>query len=377
MNKKEISEIRRRMAYDKNNFGKIYGCYVNGNKDIISYIEETPSVMPQSESERYMDLFKKVFSGTIGKNIIDIEFETKQVAGSDEHKFLMDLRDSSLKDADLRNKLYDRIIPNVNFGDKNFVILLGYDKYDVPYKGKDELSIDDASETVFEYFVCCVCPVNDSKTELGYEAEEKTFRNCTSAQTVCPPQIGFMFPSFDDRASNIYDVMMYTKDSTETPQKLIDELFKTVPPMSAGEQKETFKNVLAESLDNECSFDVVQSVHEKFCERIAEYKESKNPEPLKLSGKEVEQILSESGVDEEKIESFQSECKEQFGEDFSINPGNVVETKKMNIETPEMKISVPTEFSSLVETRVIDGKKYILIPADGGVLINGLNVKID
>lgn len=377
MNKKEISEIRRRMAYDKNNFGKIYGCYVNGNKDIISYIEESPLTMPQTETEKYMDLFRKVFSGTIGKNILDIEFETKQVADSEEHRFLMDLRKSGLKEKDLRERLYEKIISTVSFEDKNFLILLGYDKYDVPFKGKDDLSIDDASETMFDYFVCCVCPVNDSKTELGYEADEKTFRNCTSAQTVCPPQLGFMFPCFDDRQTNIYDVMLYTKDSSETPQKLIDELFKTVSPMSAGEQKETFKTVMAEALDNQCSFDVVQSVHEKLCERIAEHKESKDPNPLQLSGREVESILSSSGVDEDKIESFHSECTEQFGDNFSINPGNIVDAKRVSIETPEVKITVPTEFSSLVETRTIEGRKYILVPADGGVLINGLNVKID
>ena len=119
MNEKEIGEIRRRTRRDRSNMTSIYGCYVNGQKEIISEFRRSVGTMPENESEKYFTLLKKTLSGSIGKNLIDITFRTAQVAGSPEHKLLMDLRSSGLKDENMRLELYQKIIENVSF-DENF-----------------------------------------------------------------------------------------------------------------------------------------------------------------------------------------------------------------------------------------------------------------
>lgn len=374
MNQKEVNEIRRRLALDKNCISKVYGCFVNQIKEIIAYIDEPVAAMPQSEGERYMALFKKALSGSLGKNLIDIEFSTQQVMEGEEHQLLMDIR-RDIKNEELREKLYKKMIPAINL-DCNYIILLGADSYDVPFKGTDELSAEDASETVFSYFVCSVCPVNESKTELGYVIDESAFHNCTFPQTVAAPEMGFMFPSFDDRATNIYNALFYTKDTDMMQEEFIESVFKTEIPMSAGEQKATFQEVLTETLEEDCSFDVIQAVHEQICERIAEHKESKDPAPLDLSGREVGNILENSGVAKEKVEIFKEKVKKQFGEDKPLKPANIIDSKKFEVVTPQVKISVAPEYSYLVETKIIDGRKYIMIPADDGVEVNGVSVKV-
>ena len=374
MNQKEVNEIRRRLALDKNCISKVYGCFVNQTKEIIAYIDEPVAAMPQSEGERYMALFKKVLSGSIGKNLIDIEFSTQQVMESEEHQLLMELR-KDIKNEELREKLYKKMIPAINL-DCNYIILLGADSYDVPFKGTDELSVEDASETVFNYFVCSVCPVNESKTELGYVIDESAFHNCTFPQTVAAPEMGFLFPCFDDRATNIYNALFYTKDTDMMQEEFISSVFKTEIPMSAGEQKATFQEVLTETLEEDCSFDIIQAVHEQICERIVEHKESKNPAPLDLSGREVGDILENSGVAKEKVEIFKEKVKKQFGEDKPLKPANIIDTKKFEVLTPQVKISVAPEYSYLVETKIINGRKYIMIPADDGVEVNGVSVKV-
>lgn len=375
MNQKELNEIRRRLALDKNCMGKIYGCFVNQTKEIIAYIEEPVAAMPQSEGERYMALFKKALSGTLGKNLIDIEFATQQVMEGEEHKLLMDIR-ADIGNAELREKLYQKIIPAVNL-DCNYIILLGADRYDVPFKGTDELTVEDASETVFSYFVCSLCPVNESKTELGYVIDQSAFHNCTFPQTVAAPEMGFMFPCFDDRATNIYNALFYTKDTDMMQEEFISSVFKTEIPMSAGEQKMTFQEVLTETLEEDCSFEVIQSVHERICERIVEHKESKDPAPLDLSGREVGEILENSGVPKEKVEVFKEKVKKQFGEDKPLKPANIIDSKKFEVVTPQVKISVAPEYSYLLETQTINGRKYIMIPADETVEINGVSVKVE
>ena len=371
MTQKEIAELRRRFRPDKSAINHIYGCYVNGNREIISYLDEPLGIMPQEESEKYLSLLKKSLSGTQGKNLIDIVFSTQQVADSEEHRLLMALRDSQLKDGKARKAFYDRVIGTLDMDGGNYLLLMAYDAYDVPYKGKDGEMQADASDTVFSYVVCCICPVKDGKPELGFFAGENEFHSCTASQIVAPPELGFLFPAFDDRAANLYNALFYSKKPDQIHQEFIDAVFRTEPPMSAAEQRETFQSALCDALEESCSMEVVQSVHDSLRQRIQEHKDSRDPEPLAVTAKEIGAILLDCGVEEEKAAAFQEKCGQQFG-GAALNPANLIDSKRFQVKTAEAEVQVDPDHSYLVEMRVIDGREYILIPADGGVEINGL-----
>ena len=376
MNTKEIGELRRRFQPDKTAISRIYGCYVNSQKEIVSYIDESLGVMPQEEIEQYLGFLKKALSGAIGKNLIDIVFSNQQVMDSEEHRTLMALRDSGLSDTQQRNAFFQRIIESLDMGESNYLILMAHDAYDVPYRGKDGARQDDAGDRVFQYFVCAVCPVKDGKLELGYFSGENEFHNCLAKQIVGAPELGFMFPAFDNRTANIYNVLFYSRKPDELHQELIDGLFHIEAPMSAAEQKAAFQTALADALEERCSLDVVQSVHERLRERIVEHKESKDPEPLTVSAKELGAILTDCGVAEEQTASFREKYAEQFGEGTVLSPENLIDSKRFEVKTGDATLNIDPERSYLIETRIIDGRKYILIPADEGAEINGLSVHI-
>lgn len=374
MNQKEIAELRRRFKPDKNAISRIYGCYVNSSKEIVSYIDESLGMMPEEESEKYLGLLKKALSGTQGKNLIDIVFSTEQVADSDEHRRLMALRDSGLKDGEIRQEFYQKVIENLDMGDSNYLILLAHDTYDVPYRGKDGADQADAADQVFSYIVCSVCPVKDGKLELGYCPGENEFHNCVPSQIVAPPELGFLFPAFDDRAANIYNALAYSRKADELHHEFIDAIFHTEPPMTAGEQREAFQTALSESLEGVCSLEVVQAVHEQLADRIEQHKECKDPEPLSVTAKEVGSILLGCGVDGDQVNAFCESCGQQFGEGAALNPVNLIDNKRFEIKTQDATVSIEPERSYLVETRTIDGKKYLLIPVDEGLEVNGLPI---
>lgn len=371
MNQKEISELKRRFRPDKNAISRIYGCYVNNSKEVISYIDESMGMMPVEEAEKYLGLLKKTFSGSLGKNLIDIVFSTQQVADSDEHRLLMALRDSGLKDGEVRQEFYQKVINSLDMGDSNYLILLAHDAYDVPYRGKDDETQADASDQVFSYIVCCICPVKDGKMELGYCPGENEFHNCVPSQVVSPPALGFLFPAFDDRAANVYNALAYSRKADELHQEFLDAIFHTEPPMSPAEQREAFQTALSEALDGSCSLEVVQAVHEQLTARIEQHRESKDPEPLIVSAREIGGILRDCGAAEEQITAFCDKCGQQFGEDAALSPANLIESKRFEVKTADVTISVAPEQSYLVETRTIDGKRYVLIPAGEGLEVNG------
>ena len=292
MNQKELNEIRRRIAPNKCGISKLYGCFVNNSsKEIISRIDTSLGLLSEFENEKYLSLLKKVLSGGLGKNLIDITFSTQQVMKGEEHKLLADLRNSGLNDPALREAFFQKVISAVTMEDTNYLILLAYDSYDVPYKGKDDVTQADASDTVYNYILCSVCPVKDGKPELAYFPGENQFHSSGISHIVSPPALGFLFPAFDDRAANIYNALYYAKDPNELHQTFIDTVFATEPPMSAGKQKETFHSVLSDALDDDCSFDVLQQVHEQIREVILDHKESKDPNPLELSASDLGTIL--------------------------------------------------------------------------------------
>lgn len=374
MNKKEISEIRKRFKRERSNMKRIYGCYVNAEKEIIAEFSRSFGTMPQEEAERYFSLLARIFGGTQGKNLVDITFKTSQVTDGAEHKLLMDLRNSALEDDELREAFYEKAIAGLSL-DGNYLILLGCETYDVPFKNKAGETDADSAEESFTYIVCAVCPVKQSKTGLCYAPEEKDFRDGDITNLATIPLLGFMFPAFDNRATNIYNALMYNRRAEDNYHAFVEGVFGTQVPAAASTQKEQFSELLTD-LGEECSMDVVQSVRDDILQRMLLHKESKVPEPLTIGKEDVREVLTSCGVSEEQLAKFAVGFESTFGVDAQLHPSNIVDPKRIHISTPDVEIKVAADRSDLVQTRVIDGVKYILINAQETVTVNGVNIHI-
>ena len=377
MNDKEIGEIRRHLRRDRSNITKIYGCFVNDNREIITEFSQSTGMMPENEGDKYFALFKRVLSGSVGKNLIDLSFKTAQVAqGAPEHKLLMDLRECKLSDDELLHGFFQKIIDTVTL-EGNYLILIGCDSYDVPFKGKDDISDADKSEEVYTYLICAICPVKQTKANLHYVPEEKLFHDGAMNQPVSAPVLGFLFPAFDNRSTNIYNALYYTHDIKVSQDALIEALFNTPVPMPAAEQKKCFEALLTTALGDECNLDVVQTVHDQLCQRIELHKEAKVPEPLMIAKADVKEALASCGVSEEHLAKFSVDYDETFGFEADLHPKNIIDSKRFEIKTPDVSIKVDPTRSDLIETRVIGGVKYIMICADENVEVNGVSIHID
>lgn len=373
MNQREISELRRRFKPEKCAINHIYGCFVNGgSREIISDLDEPLSSMPQEEAEKYLALLKKALSGKLGKNLIDIVFSTQQVADSDEHRLLTTLRDSRLKDGGVRREFYEKVIADLDLDESNYLLLLAHDTYDVPYRGKDGKDQTDAGDQVFSYIICCICPVKQGKESLGFFPGENEFHSY-AAQTVAPPELGFLFPAFDDRAANLYNALFYSRKADQLHQEFIATVFHTEPPMSPAEQKEAFQSALSEALGNAYNVEVVQALHERLREKIEANKESREEEPLEVTSKEIGAVLTEQGVAPDQVEEFKRQCEEHFGQGV-LNPANLMDTGRFEVKTADASVTVDPEHSYVLELREIDGRNYLLLPVDDGVEINGFPI---
>lgn len=375
MNEKEIAEIRRRFKTEKNNITHVRGCYVNEKREIISEFNQSLTMSRPEESEKLLGVLRKTLSGTVNKNLLDIEFDTRQVADGEEHKLLMRLRESRLQDQEAVEELFRKITSTLTM-EGNYLILLAHDTYDVPYRGSDGERQDDRSDEVFSYILCSVCPVKLTKDALSYYVYENQFRSLQPDWVVAAPELGFLFPSFDDRATNLYNALYYTRDIKENHPEVVDALFRCTVPMPAAAQKETFQSILGDTLEEECSYEVVQTVHDELCGMIAAHKESKVEDPLVISKVTMKRVLHECGVSEDGVERFEERFDESFGTSADVSPRNLVDANQIEVKTPDVTIKVNPERGDLVATRIIDGQRYILIRAEEGVEVNGVQIHI-
>lgn len=375
MNQKDVSEIRRRLNPDKNAIPAIRGCYVNEKREIVSAFNRPLISLPQEEMEKYLALLRRSLTGIPGKNLIEIEFRPDQVMDGEEHHLLSAMRNTQLKVEEGVQAFYQKVIDSLEM-EGNYLLLLASDAYDVPFHPKDEMKVDDASEEVFNYFLCCVCPVKLTRPALSYFASDNDFHEREQDWVVAAPEIGFMFPAYEDGAANIYKALYFTRDTAELHDEFIDAVFNINAPMPAAEQKETFQSLLGESLGEDCSLEVVQAVEGQLTEMIEAHKERKEEEPLAVSKYAVKRVLEGCGVPEERLSTFTQRYDEAFGPDLDLSPRNLVNARALEVTTPDVTVKVNPERGDLVETRVIDGVRYILIRAEEGVQVNGIDIHI-
>ena len=377
MRPEDIRRIRKRLDPTLDNFRSIYGCYVNAAREIVTTMEIPVPDMGSEESEMYASILKKVLSGTQERNQLCIEFPSDKVGNSDEHTLLMALKSSRLRDENMRELLYQRIIDTLDMEGESYVIILAADTYDLRAKDVKDEEWSEESDNQFEYFICAICPVKTSKAALQYLPGQQEFRGISTGTLLAAPALGFMFPALEEGCADIYQAQYYTKSVSNNHGELIQALFMVEnPPMAAETQKETFNNTLAEALGKECSLDVVTSLQAKLT-AIAEALHDESPSMIaEASISEISDMLTDKGISGARVEEFGTSVSERFDGADTFNIGNIIQKRAFEVRTPETRIITDPANALRIKTREIDGVTYILVPAGENVTVNGVEVSI-
>lgn len=370
MNKKEINEIKSQYTLENCGILRLCGCYVDGERNKITQLNENFLNLPEEEKHKYFDIFKKTLSGTPGKNLVDMKFNVDAYADEGARTFLMNLRDSGLKDDRLLDEFYDRIINNYSYVG-NYLILLINQVYDIPAVTTDNISLEDASDDVYDYILCCICHISLSKPGLGYDEHDNNFHDKKPAHMVDVPDVGFLFPAFNNRSSDEDMTLFYTKDVSEFEDRLIDRLLDCAVPLPAKQQKETFTSLVSEALGEEADLQVIKNIHENL-EQIIEEKKQESPAPVMLDKTEMKDLLEKSGVKEERLENFEEHFEMAVGEHGKLVASNVSSGKKFEVKTPDVVIKVNSDKTDIISTQIIDGRQCLVIQVEHNLEINGI-----
>lgn len=372
MNKKECNEIKKLFTPANCAISRICGCYVDAEKNKKTELKEAFLSLPEEEAFKYFTIFRNGLSGTIGKNLLNMEFPLHAEEEGGTQNFLLKLRDSELKDDGLIEEFYDRIIANFDYGENYYIILI-HCTYDIPAKATDGSEMFDASDYVYEFIQCTICPVKLSKAGLCYNSMTNAIENRIRDWLVEAPVTSFLFPAFNDRNTDLHSLLFYAKNGEQLPDTLIDEVLGCHTPMSAKSQKETFQAIVEETLGDNCDFETIKSIHENLSE-LAEETKDEPVQPV-LNKTQLKQLLENNGADPEKLQEFDSRYADvEDGPETSFTVSNVVNTRSFEIKTPDVIIKVAPDKTDLVENRMIDGRPCLVIAINEHVEINGISV---
>ena len=334
MRKKDVLELKKRFKKDYCTFTKMCGCYVNGEKNVLLKFRETFLNLEEDEYFKFLEIAKKVLSGTVGNNILELNFPINEEFVNEKQISLMRLKNSKLKDDNILDEFYDSIIDNYDYTG-NFLILIFHDAYDVITKTKDNIKIDE-SEEVYEYVLCAICPVSLSEPGLRYFEEENKIKARIRDWVVEAPTNGFVFPAFIERSTDVNSIMYYTKNPKETHPELMEHALGCYKKQTATIQKEAFQSIIKDSLlvDEDEADKIFMEVQENLNTMIEEYNatyEDVDPEPIILNKKDVQNLLIESGIPEEVTIKIEKSYEESFGEDLPLAE-SLIDSKALKVK---------------------------------------------
>lgn len=420
MNKKDILELKRRFKKDACTFTRLCGCYVDADRNKVTTFGETFLNLEDEEFYKYLEIAKKVMSGTIGNNILELEFPTAEEAPGGRQQFLMGLRESALKSDELMDAFYDLVIDSYDYVG-NYLILVFHDAYDVMTKTSDNNKLDE-SEEVYEYLLCAICPVSLTKPGLGYREDENRIGPRIRDWVVGVPDTGFVFPAFTDRSTDIHSVMFYTRDTKTPHAEFMESGLGCGTKLTATEKKLTFQDIVKEVIgededESEALFLNIQGTLNDMIPVTED--ETVEPEPVIMTSTAIAEVLTESGVAEEQVAVIEKVYEDVFSEELPaaeqlvdpklveangkrkekleliqqveslrqqleetralpVEPSDDDEDDAPTVKTYDVILRVKPEKVGQIHSQIIDGQKCLVIPMDEDehAAVNGVNTTV-
>ena len=408
MTKKEINEIKSLFDTIQDcNILKLAGCYVNGEKTKVKTFSDSFYNLPEEEMYKYLEIFRRTLSGTPGKNLVDISFVDQEASNDISGKGLLQkLRKSELNDEATLNAFYDKVIENYNYVG-NYLILLIHQAYDIPGVTTDGIEMDDASDEIYSYILCSICPMKLTKPGLGFDDDLGEIHTLRQIFAVELPDTGFLYPAFNERSSDDSAILYSTRKTDILQDAFIEKVLDVSATLPAKQQKEGFNELVTTVLGRDSSFETVLSIQENLKNTVKEKKNEAAGEPLFLDKETMRNVFASSGVSEEKLQVFDKKFDEQFdmkllherqveqeiaSGDLEVEgtttsnyvpnikveeklfADNVAPVRNFEVRNKNMVLRVSSKHTDIIDTRIIDGKKCLVIELTDDLTVNGIPV---
>lgn len=373
MNKKEILELRKTFRPEECNISRIATCYVTSEKEKILEKSQAFLSLPEEEAFKYFDILKQALSGTVGKNLYTLK--TNSIHPADEsHQKLETLRKYHMNDEGMLTDLFDSIIGSYD-SSENYLIIVVNGLYDIPGVTSDDQELEDASDEVYSYILTCICPVELDEPGLSIDCTKPAILDKERDWMVKSPVNALLYPAFTDRATDIHHSLYFAKKAENSQDDFLKELIGSEMMLSDKEEHEWFLDTLNHAHEEQMPLETAKEIHTKLVEKSLE--KENLPSAGMLSKKELLQVIDKE-LNADQVKDIDEDYDKTVGKENDITIKNLVNLKKMVIQTGTAKVEIDSDYADMVETKRIDGRLYLAVPlTSNDILVDGCAVRTE
>ena len=372
MDKKGIQEIKKCFKKEDCRIDRIRSCFISEEGEVLSRFSDSFYALEDEEMHKYCALFKQALSGKFGRELYTLDFPLSEEETGGKQAGLYRLNESALKDEGLCENFFQKIKESYPIPGKKLLIL-AHGVYDVPKKGTDGIIMEDASDNVYSFTLFLLCPVSLLKEGLCFDKEKDSFIARSEDFVVQKPELSFLYPAFHDRGTDIHSLLYRAKKREEGLDYLTEELFGISLPYGEKEQKGQFSALVQKVLKENCHFENVRVLQEELQELKEQGKDEEKEQTISKS--RLKQLLENAGATEEGLANFSALYDESLGEnDSSFYTENLVHNS-LQLKSENLQLKIKNEVSAILESKIIDGKEYLLIPVSDNLEVNGIPIR--
>lgn len=372
MDKKGISEIKRTLKPDKTAIDQVVTVFVkvtDGDLEIVSFDRKTLLSMEEAEIYKYLEIAKQTLGGKLDKNLFNIDFSLEaEQEENGSHSKLMKLRENKFKDNDFTFDFIEQLM-GAYTDSNNYMVTLMHGTYDIPTKCSDGATLD-GSDSVFDFIIGSIMPLKIEKAGMYLNSETNKFETIPQKMIVDKPINGFMFPAFNDRTTDIHQLVFYTKKADRIHPELIDTLTGSKAPVPAAIQKDIFSSIVKEVV-GDTTFEEEKAIHDNIIS-VIENRAFEDNTDAELSKEDTLRILKNSidtDIDETKFNDIYDQSLRLYSSGFALE--NIIDVSGFDVKMSDVKIKIAPDKTDLIKQVEIDGGKYFAIPVSKDVEING------
>lgn len=373
MNKKEILELRKTFRPEECNISRIATCYVTSEKEKILEKSQAFLSLPEEEAFKYFDILKQALSGTVGKNLYTLKTNSINPADESPQK-LETLRKYHMNDEGMLTDLFDSIIGSYD-SSENYLIIVVNGLYDIPGVTSDDQELEDASDEVYSYILTCICPVELDEPGLSIDCTKPAILDKERDWMVKSPVNALLYPVFTDRATDIHHALYFAKKAENSQDDFLKELIGSEMMLSDKEEHEWFLDTLNHAHEEQMPLETAKEIHTKLVEKSLE--KENLPSAGMLSKKELLQVIDKE-LNADQVKDIDEDYDKTVGKENDITIKNLVNPKKMVIQTGTAKVEIDSDYADMVETKRIDGRLYLAVPlTSNDILVDGCAVRTE
>jgi hypothetical protein len=381
LNKKDIANIRKQFKLDnyRMNIREIFNVYVKKESGEIYHQVCRPFQMLEQETqELFLANFKKILTGHLDAKLFELKFK-RDVDYSTQTILFEGMQAESEDWQDNMLEIVGKMFAHAAY-EFDTVVTFIRGEYRKPTKKRNPESEEGGDDEVYanSFILCSLNKTDQPKKALLFDYIEKEFKPSQGVDPIInldSPMSGFLFPAFNDNAADVNRILYCAGKVNQPDFTFIEKVLDCEDIITAQEDKDCFDFILKEVIGDEVDSTVISNVYEEIDRVVLESAEKEEDEIPTLDQRDIERILTVSGVENVEPAKVEHAFKAVVEDEKHEFKASSLIPKTIKISTKVADVTINPKDMKYVKYITYEGKRCLLLEVDEEVVVEGFRLE--